>query len=103
MIELKEVAGEAELRSTAPVDPVQWTRMARQKPPLVGSLASALGVLSCDRRRQFGARLFQLRFDLSALGGVAVAGFGPQFFNVDFEVIGHRHLLDSVKDDAPGS
>ncbi|MBU3962789.1 MAG: hypothetical protein KKB72_18130, partial [Alphaproteobacteria bacterium] len=88
---------------TAPVDPARWTRDDKAKASSVGRLADALGVLTYDRRRQFGTRLFQLRFDLNALRRVAVVGFEAQFFNVDFEVIGHRHLLDSVKDDAPGS
>ncbi|WP_313195263.1 hypothetical protein [Shinella zoogloeoides] len=74
-----------------------------KKPPSVGRLTGALGGLSGDNRRQLRAGLFQFRFDLGALGRIAVVGLAAQFFDVVFEGVRHRrHLLVDVKDDGVG-
>ena len=61
----------------------------------MGRLAGALGGLSGDDRRQFSAGLFQLRFDLGALGRIGVADLGAQFFDLDFSLFRQSSRLAS--------
>lgn len=52
-------------------------------------------VLFGKRGGQFGLGEFELGFDLAPLGGIGYSPhLGAQLFNLDFEGIGHRRLLD---------
>ncbi len=52
-------------------------------------------VLFGERGGQFGLGEFELGLDLPVFGGIDYGPqLGAQLFNLDFEGIGHRRLLD---------
>lgn len=61
-------------------------------------------VLFGKRGGQFGLSEFELGLDLTALCGIDYGPhLGAQLFNLDFEGIGHRRLLDVCERRGPAA
>ncbi|CAK02915.1 hypothetical protein pRL80114 (plasmid) [Rhizobium johnstonii 3841] len=73
------------------------------KAPSEGGLRLEPAILLGNDDGQLGARQLEFDLDLATFVGIdALPELGPQFFDLDFNVVGHRLISLDVKDDDSG-